>query len=604
MGMKFTLYTEDGRRDLDYVDYLLDDALMLKVGDKRRLFLNLGSTILSYDRDWLTENPTEKARVDALCAIQDDNPLQFFKPSGGGATDFLNDRTSSVKMLVSGNRRGKTATGIIDILLDAIPCNPDWAIFKLHGVKYREWTGPKKIGFATSDWNVMQRVLWEEIVRWVPKAELGEYNPRLRGAREISWRVRPENVLTCGSVFYYFCYEQKQGPFEGQALHQWYWDEQGEEAKFDGADERVRTLRGRHTFGLTPHKVEGRPDTGARSWIHKMLKGVRTKGHTIGVYSILPDDVPDWVYPEAEKRKAYEKWVLEPARQQNLKALKEGRSRYFGDWHDVGGLIYDEWDENVHVIEDFEIPDSWTRYRAIDHGEVNPMACLWGAVSPEGDLYLYREYYRRGLTVYDNCANIITASGNAVISTGTTSVGKGIFYERFAERFTGEQYHKTVLDSRSFAMGQPIVGLTLGQLYQWGGLRCQPAAGYNGETTIPIVKQWLVVDQTRYHPRSGKLGAPRCFVFHSLVEFRREIAEYAFAEFKSEKAAMGSNPKEKAISKDDHLMDCLKFMCQIPPRHIEGRWAFKGPVVVKEKDDDEEIEDARPARRFDRFTGY
>lgn len=64
-----------------------------------------------------------------------------------------------------------------------------------------------------------------------------------------------------------------------------------------------------------------------------------------------------------------------------------------GVWAGAEGQIYDEWDEAVHLIEPFEIPASWPRYRCVDFGFTNPFVCQWWATDPDERVYLYRELY-------------------------------------------------------------------------------------------------------------------------------------------------------------------------------------------------------------------
>ena len=68
-----------------------------------------------------------------------------------------------------------------------------------------------------------------------------------------------------------------------------------------------------------------------------MVDGSMTKGRTIKSYHCHIWDVPDWIYSEESKFKAYKKWVLEPEAMLNQKALREGQSRFFGKWHEASG---------------------------------------------------------------------------------------------------------------------------------------------------------------------------------------------------------------------------------------------------------------------------
>jgi len=77
-----------------------------------------------------------------------------------------------------------------------------------------------------------------------------------------------------------------------------------------------------------------------------------------------------------------------------------------GIWAGAEGQIYDEWDDAVHLVDPFDIPPGWPRYRAIDFGYTNPFVCQWWATDPDGRAYLYRELYGPGRLVSDWAALI------------------------------------------------------------------------------------------------------------------------------------------------------------------------------------------------------
>jgi hypothetical protein len=68
------------------------------------------------------------------------------------------------------------------------------------------------------------------------------------------------------------------------------------------------------------------------------------------------------------------------------------KARLLGDWNIVEGAFFaHEWKPDVHVVEPFEIPSGWTRFRAMDWGYKEACVILWIAVNKEGDLVVYRE---------------------------------------------------------------------------------------------------------------------------------------------------------------------------------------------------------------------
>jgi len=55
------------------------------------------------------------------------------------------------------------------------------------------------------------------------------------------------------------------------------------------------------------------------------------------------------------------------------------------------GVVYREYQDNVHVIDPSPIPYDWPKYRMIDYGASAPTACLWCVVAPtRGHLLLPR----------------------------------------------------------------------------------------------------------------------------------------------------------------------------------------------------------------------
>jgi PBSX family phage terminase large subunit len=77
-----------------------------------------------------------------------------------------------------------------------------------------------------------------------------------------------------------------------------------------------------------------------------------------------------------------------------------------GLWAGAEGQVYDEWDEAIHLIDSFDVPSDWPRFRAIDFGYNNPFVCQWWATDPDGRAYLYRELYGTGRIVADWAADI------------------------------------------------------------------------------------------------------------------------------------------------------------------------------------------------------
>ena len=90
----------------------------------------------------------------------------------------------------------------------------------------------------------------------------------------------------------------------------------------------------------------------------------------------------------------------DPGYRKRLEALpeRERRALLHGDWNVFEGQYFPEFSYATHVIEPFHIPEDWRRYRTIDYG-LDRLACLWIAISPSGDAYVYREYCESNLPI-------------------------------------------------------------------------------------------------------------------------------------------------------------------------------------------------------------
>lgn len=107
-----------------------------------------------------------------------------------------------------------------------------------------------------------------------------------------------------------------------------------------------------------------------------------------------------------------------------------------GEWGIAEGQYFKQWSTAKHVIEPFEIPKSWIRFRSMDWGSARPYACLWFAVDYDGNMYCYRELYGWG--------------GKPNVGTGETAKQVG---ERIAELETKEEaVSYGVLDNACWAV--------------------------------------------------------------------------------------------------------------------------------------------------------
>lgn len=217
-----------------------------------------------------------------------------------------------------------------------------------------------------------------------------------------------------------------------------------------------------------------------------------------------------------------------------------------GLWVAAEGLIYEEWDPLIHVIDRFEIPKQWTRYWTVDFGYTNPFVLQRWAEDPDGRLYLYAEQYMTKRTVDQHCAElkaqIIDDEGNWL-----------------------EPKPRSVICDHD-AEGRATFEKEM-------GLSTQPAN--------KKVLEGIQAVQKRLRPVGNK---PRLFLLrnsvkerdNSLVEAKKpcsteeEIPGYIWD------TGAGKNPKEQPLKQDDHGCDAMRYMVVEKDMGVRPRIRFMG----------------------------
>jgi hypothetical protein len=504
---------------------------------------------------FLPHGPVVKRMIQChkTCAHMewDHNDLEPRTGAGTAGACAINDTEHDIIELLKGTQTGGTAHGVIFSLLRIIECDPDWHCFKEHGLKYIPWTGPKEWLIMGYNWAKLADNIWPEYLKFLPSWETGKKHWDLLD-RFISGKVRRTTLFKSKTVIHFGVYSQAHHrSLAGVKLDGGHPDEQIPEDMFDELVERTSTRRipgiykPQFIFTLTGHKVEEDADSGGGGWLkRKVYDGRDTKGLQAAVYHVPIPNTPHEIIDQETKAQKYERLVLAPRNNQDKEAERRGMARYWAQWEMAGSLHLDAWDPDIHWIEPFDIfkgpenranPNSaWPQpvlLRAIDHGEgVSPTACLWIAVYPFGYV-CYREYYVIGKGISHDVVQIVKMSGNERIFE--RELPKDIGGDTWAiwrEHMTTEKYYYSILDSRTFAHKSPREGICIGEYYQDKGLDVEPAPGVHNyrdkeltDGAIPMVNDWFRPDYKKMHLTTHRPGAPRIYVFNTLIHLRDEI---------------------------------------------------------------------------------
>ncbi len=204
-----------------------------------------------------------------------------------------------------------------------------------------------------------------------------------------------------------------------------------------------------------------------------------------------------------------------------------------GVWREGEGAVYDEFDEDIHIHKG-PMPAGWERWdkvRGIDFGYTNPFVCLWGAIDPDGRLWIYRERYIARQTVQVHAAAIN------------------------AEMRRDEHYRWTVADHDAEDRA------TLHE----AGIMTQRASKHV-ERGIKAVKERLKVQPD---------DRPRLIICEACTETISEFYDYAW-----QPQGDNRNAKEVPLKDRDHAMDPIRYMVMKLDQGRGGGLAIPGYLPI------------------------
>lgn len=196
----------------------------------------------------------------------------------------------------------------------------------------------------------------------------------------------------------------------------------------------------------------------------------------------------------------------------------ELESRKYGRFMSAGGLVYSEFDENIHVIEPFDVPLSWQDNISIDPGLNNPLSAHWYAVDYDGNVYVIAEHFEAKKDVVYHAEKI-------------KEISNKLNWHRASNGMIS-----TLIDSaasqRTLAAEKSVV-----ELFYDNGILANPKVDKNLFAGISRVKSYL----------KNAEGKAKLFIFKTCTNLIREFKGYFWGK--------GDNP----IKKDDHALDELRY---------------------------------------------
>lgn len=209
----------------------------------------------------------------------------------------------------------------------------------------------------------------------------------------------------------------------------------------------------------------------------------------------------------------------------------------YGSFDAFEGMVYHEFRRDIHAIRPFRIPDTWDRHIRIDHGYRNPAAVLFCAVSPDGEVYVYRELYVKEYLIHE-------------IIKGDRKSGKtGIL-----DYVKGEKSFKSVKIDPSTKARRGTTGESDYDEYKRHWPENMPPiqmAKNDVQLGVERVKSYL-----KLNPRLNK---PMLFIFDTCINLLEEISTYRYPNLAPTDTGKKAE-KENPLKVDDHALDALRYM--------------------------------------------
>jgi hypothetical protein len=211
----------------------------------------------------------------------------------------------------------------------------------------------------------------------------------------------------------------------------------------------------------------------------------------------------------------------------NLLSLPEHQRRQLleGDWDVNEGAAFPEFNRQIHVVDPFDIPDNWPKFRACDYGYGSHTGVVWIAVSPSEQLIVYRELYVSKVIATDLADMILELEDDEKIRYG-------------------------VLDS-SLWHRRGDTGPSLAEQMVLKGCRWRPSDRSKGSRVAGKneLHRRLQVDEFTQEPR--------LVFFSSCVNTISQLPAIPLDK---------NNPEDVDTNAEDHLYDALRYGIMTRPR--------------------------------------
>jgi len=223
-----------------------------------------------------------------------------------------------------------------------------------------------------------------------------------------------------------------------------------------------------------------------------------------------------------------------------LASLPEVQRKQFldGDWDAFEDSAFPEFSKATHVVDPFEVPKGWQKFRSADWGYSSPACVLWFAIDYDNNLWIYRELYTKKITA-------------------------DVFARKVLELERQEYIRYGVLDASTWAkrgdIGPSIAETMIQTGCKWRPSDRTPRSRISGKLEI----------HKRLKPSENAKKEPGLRIFSTCRNLIRTLPILPLDD---------TNPEDINTNVEDHAYDALRYGCMSRPMHTSYAQRFRQPT--------------------------
>ena len=267
-----------------------------------------------------------------------------------------------------------------------------------------------------------------------------------------------------------------------------------------------------------------------------------------------------------------------------LKILPEAeqRAKIDGDWWVFSGQVFSEFRDPFigapfhgepsnacHVVEDFEPPYWWPRVISADWGYSAKTWVGWGAVAPDGWLFLYREYARQKTSIEEWGADVRRISQFELPNLGCATLDPSAWGKRGEAKTLAQQIIEATGINWDQADNDRLGGkLLMHEMLRWKPRppRYVPPEGYLEETAQRIFRMQGTEAYEEYiklfMPEEPEHNLPKIQICKSCAYLREALPACVYEQ------KDGKNTEDVAEFDGDDPYDGARYLIKAYHRYI------------------------------------